>query len=327
MKLATIGSGVIVDQFVDACRQVANVEVVACYSRSQATANEFAAKHAIPHAFADLDTLLASDLYDTLYVASPNSLHYEQTKKAILAHKHVIVEKPFASHDRESKELIELSKIHKVFLFEAMSINHMPNLAELKKRMVEIEPIKWVELSMCQYSSKFNAFKSGELPNVFNPAFSGGALMDLNIYHLNFLLELFGQPKIAHYIPQKADNGIDVSGVMLLHYPNMLATAVSTKDSMGRPFGVLHGEKGMIEFTQGVNGLRSFTLTQGKSSETVNVQTQENRLVYEVEAFEAMLRNHDVKAMHAGLDKTQERMELLTKLRQDAGIRFSADKL
>ena len=35
---------------------------------------------------------------DTVYIASPNSLHFEQAKQAILAKKNVIVEKPAFQH-------------------------------------------------------------------------------------------------------------------------------------------------------------------------------------------------------------------------------------
>jgi predicted dehydrogenase len=269
--------------------------------------------------------MLQDDAIDTIYVASPNSFHFEQTKQILEAKKNAIVEKPFTSHDRESEILIELADKNGCFLFEAMSIHDMPNLSILKEKMKLIEPIKWVELSMAQYSSKFSAFKAGELPNVFNPAYSGGALMDLNIYHLNFILDCFGKPESMKYDPQLHTNGIDTSGLLIMNYPNCKVTSIATKDSFGRPYGVFHGEKGMIEFTDGINGLRSFTLWQGREKEVINVQVETNRLIYEVQAFERIISTKNLAEMKERLAVTHKVMVYLTQLRKEAGLIFNAD--
>lgn len=325
MRLATIGSGVIVEQFLDACQKVEGVELEAVYSRALDKGQKLASKFGIDSVYTDLAEMLLDDKIDTIYVASPNSLHFEQTKQILEAKKNAIVEKPFTSNDRESKILIDLAHENGCYLFEAMSIHDMPNLAILKEKMKLIEPIKWVELSMAQYSSKFSAFKAGELPNVFNPAYSGGALMDLNIYHLNFILDCFGEPISMKYDPQLHANGSDTSGLLIMNYPDCKMTSVATKDSLGRPSGVFHGEKGMIEFTDGVNGLRSFTLWLGREKEVINVQTETNRLVYEVQAFERIISTKNVTEMKERLAFTHKVMVYLTQLRSESGLKFSAD--
>lgn len=325
MRLGTIGSGVIVEQFLDACKKVEGVELVAVYSRTFDKGQSLASKFEISKVYVDLVEMLKDDAIDTIYVASPNSLHFEQTKQILEAKKNAIVEKPFTSHDRESKILIELANKNGCYLFEAMSILDMPNLEILKEKIKLIEPIKWVELSMAQYSSKFSAFKAGELPNVFNPAYSGGALMDLNIYHLNFVLACFGEPISMKYFPQLHPNGIDTSGLLIMDYPNCKVTSVATKDSYGRPSGVFHGEKGMIEFTDGINGLRSFTLWQGREKEVINVQTESNRLIYEVQVFERIISTKNSIEMNERLALTQSVMVYLTQLRKEAGLYFTAD--
>jgi len=325
MRLATIGSGVIVEQFLDACQKVEGVKLEAVYSRALDKGQKLASKFGIASVYTDLAEMLLDDKIDTIYVASPNSLHFEQTKQILEAKKNAIVEKPFTSNDRESKILIDLAVKNGCYLFEAMSIHDMPNLAILKEKMKLIEPIKWVELSMAQYSSKFSAFKAGELPNVFNPVYSGGALMDLNIYHLNFILDCFGEPTSMKYDPQLHTNGIDTSGLLIMNYPNCKVTSVATKDSYGRPWGAFHGEKGMIEFTDGINGLRSFTLWQGSEKEVINIQVEANRLIYEVQAFERIISTKNVTEMRDRLAFTHKVMVYLTQLRSDSGLRFTAD--
>lgn len=325
MRLATIGSGVIVEQFLDACQKVEGVELGAVYSRALDKGQNLASRFGVDRVYTDLAEMLLDDKIDTIYVASPNSLHFGQARQILEARKNAIVEKPFTSNDRESKILMDLADKNGCYLFEAMSIHDMPNLAILKEKMKLIEPIKWVELSMAQYSSKFSAFKAGELPNVFNPAYSGGALMDLNIYHLNFILDCFGEPVSMKYDPQCHANGIDISGLLIMNYPNCKVTSVATKDSYGRPSGIFHGEKGMIEFTDGINGLRSFTLWQGREKELFNAQTEDNRLIYEIQAFERIISTKNLGEMKERLAFTHKVMVYLTQLRKEAGLVFSAD--
>ena len=50
---------------------------------------------------------------------APNSLHFAQAKLAILAKKHVIIEKPAVTKPSEWKELVKLANEHQVYLFEA----------------------------------------------------------------------------------------------------------------------------------------------------------------------------------------------------------------
>lgn len=321
MKLGTIGSGVIVLQFLDAASKVDGVSLIATYSRTLSTAIELRDRFSMLEAYNDFNKFIYSKSFDTVYIASPNSLHYQQAKDCLNANKNIILEKPFCSNDRESLEIVNLAKEKGLYLFEAMSINYMPNLELLKTKLDEIKPIHWIELSMCQYSSKYDEFKRGGLPNVFNPAFSGGALMDLNIYHLNFIQNLFGKPLRISYYPMLAENGIDVSGQLLMEYKDFMVSAIAAKNAKGKPYGVFHGEKGVIEFNEGVNGLRSFTL----NGEIHNIQKEDNRLVYEIREFETIFKNKDIYQMMRLLLLTQERMEMLTKVRISSGVHFTSD--
>ena len=63
--------------------------------------------------FRKLEDLLADKAIELVIVNTPNSTHYEYTKKALEAGKHVIVEKPFTVTAGEGEELIQLAKKEK----------------------------------------------------------------------------------------------------------------------------------------------------------------------------------------------------------------------
>ena len=108
MKIGTIGTGSITDWVMGQLLEYEENEYVAIYSRKQETAQTLAEKYHVEKIYTDLDEMLKDDEIDCIYVASPNSLHYEHAKKAMLANKNVIVEKPFCSNVQECEELIEL---------------------------------------------------------------------------------------------------------------------------------------------------------------------------------------------------------------------------
>ena len=74
------------------------------------TAAEKLAKEMNATVYHDIDELLKADKIDLVYIATPPFLHYEQSKAALLAGKHVICEKPAALKTREAEELASLAK-------------------------------------------------------------------------------------------------------------------------------------------------------------------------------------------------------------------------
>ena len=59
--------------------------------------------------FRTLDEMLADEKIELVVVNTPNITHYEYAKKALLAGKHVVCEKPFTVEVSEAEELIALA--------------------------------------------------------------------------------------------------------------------------------------------------------------------------------------------------------------------------
>ena len=132
MKVGTVGTGFIVDRMISAMKD-SGIEVIACYSRSLEKAKEFCEKHQMKRYYSNLEELLKDEEVDTIYVASPNSLHYSQSKMALQAKKHVINEKPFCPSLKESEDLFKTAKENGVYIFEAITNQFLPNYEILKE--------------------------------------------------------------------------------------------------------------------------------------------------------------------------------------------------
>lgn len=325
MKIVTIGTGFIVDSFLSAVEKIDDVQCVAMYSRKRETAKPLAEKYHINTIYTDLKEMLKDPAIEFIYVASPNSLHYEHTRLALEHDKHVICEKPFTSTVEEMEKLMALAKEKQLMLFEAITTIHMPNYQLIRENIHKLGPIKLIQCNYSQYSSRYNALLAGETPNVFNPKFSGGALVDINIYNLHFVMNLFGTPDSIRYTANKHPNGIDTSGVLVLKYPDFIAECVGAKDTQSFNFAIIQGEKGYIHVKNGANPCESIILHTEDTEVTLNNQTTTNRLYYELLAFNEMFKNRDFNRCYELLDYSHSVIRMLVEARKDAGIVFEAD--
>lgn len=325
MRIGIIGTGFIVRTFIDAAKKHTAITLQAIYSRSEEKAIDMATTYDIASTYTKLDNLLEDPQIDFIYIASPNSLHYQQTKLALFAGKHVICEKPFTSTPTELEELITLAKSKELFLFEAITTIHLPNYQKVKELLPLLGNIKLIQCNYSQYSSRYDAFLRGENPNIFNPSFSGGALVDLNIYNLHFVIGLFGQPNTCSYFVNKQDNGIDTSGVAILQYETYIANCIAAKDSASNSQIQIQGDKGYLTIL-GASACKQVDLTLlDGTNETYNLQPQENQLYYELADFIVCYQQMDLKACYTLLDHSLDVLNTTTKLRHFAGITFPAD--
>ena len=126
MKIGTIGTGSIVTWVMTEAMRTEGVEYRAVYSRKEESGRALAGRFGVQKVYTDLDAMLADETIDFIYVASPNSLHYEQARRALLAGKNVICEKPFAPTRAQAAELAALAQQKQRFLFEGITTAFLP---------------------------------------------------------------------------------------------------------------------------------------------------------------------------------------------------------
>lgn len=102
-------------------------------------------------------------------MALPNSLHYSFSRKALLAGKNAIIEKPITANYSELEELKRIARARKLMIFEAMSVVHMPACQALQADLKKLGDISIVSLNICHYSRRYDAFKAGTILPVFDP--------------------------------------------------------------------------------------------------------------------------------------------------------------
>lgn len=245
MQIGIVGAGMTVPWFLEAAKLIPEMEVRALFARKEEKRKEICEKYQVPVAYDSYEKLLADQSIDVLYLPVPNHLHYSFTKQALKAGKHVILEKPFTVTYEEAKKLAELTRAKGLVLFEAITNQYNANYEKVRELLPGLGDVKIVQLNFSQYSSRYEAFKQGNIAPVFDPAKAGGALMDLNVYNIHFVVGLFGEPKAIHYYPNM-EKGVDTSGILVMEYPTFQCVCVAAKDC-GAPLSVnIEGDKGCM---------------------------------------------------------------------------------
>jgi predicted dehydrogenase len=178
-----------------------------------------------------------------------------------------------------------------------------------------------------QYSSRYDALKAGKIENIFDPNMAGGALMDLGIYPVTLACALFGAPKTSHYMANKHENGIDLSGIISLHYDTHIFNCVIAKDCASHNETLLIGEKGYLKVEGSISRIDSVEWISKQSRMDYSVDQIDNRMFYEAKDFVDCILNNDVENYEALNQITRDALSVLEKSKADVGLDFGEDAL
>lgn len=245
MKLGIVGNGGIVQAALESLKDT-DIQVSSLWCRNEEKGKPLIDKYNIEHLYTDYEDFLNDNSYDTVYIGLINSLHYEYTKKAIEHKKNVIVEKPFTVTYKEANELKQLSEENNVYVFEAIMSRYSDTYENIREHLNDVGNVRIVNCNYSQYSRRYDAYKKGEVLPAFDPKLAGGALYDINVYNIHFVVGLFGKPNSVMYNANIGFNGVDTSGVLMMNYDSFTAVCVGAKDSSSHNGIMIQGDEGTI---------------------------------------------------------------------------------
>ncbi|MGG2942615.1 Gfo/Idh/MocA family oxidoreductase [Bacillus safensis] len=326
IRFAVIGTNWITDRFLQAGEELANFTCTAVYSRSAEKGQAFAEKYGIDTVFTNLQQMAESDTFDAVYIASPNALHKEQAMLMMEHQKHVLCEKPFASHRKEVEEMIAAAKKHHVCLMEAMKTTFLPNFLQIKQHLDQLGPIRQVVAHYCKYSSRYDAYRSGELPNAFKPELSNGSLMDIGVYLVYPVISLFGLPDQITARGYKLSSGVDGNGSVLLQYDGHQALLFHSKISTSHLSAEIQGEDATMVIDQ-FHRPSQITIYDRDGHQTdISLKDDQPAMSYEM--------NHFIECIQQGMGQSPvntfalsvQTMSVMDEARRQMGVMYPADR-
>lgn len=322
MKYGVIGTGWIAKSFIDGARMLTNAEFTAVYSRTEESGGKFASDNNIPLVYTDINEFAKGD-FEAVYIASPNRLHYEQSKLMLQSGKHVICEKPITVEPEELSELQTLAKQKGLIYVEAIMYMFNPAREMLRDAIKKIGRITSVHFDFSQLSSKYPAYVRGELPNIFNPALATGCLMDLGIYCVYPALDLFGLPEKTTACAHFMESGADGSGNAALLYADKLINFTYSKLGQDRLGSQIFGDEGTITI-ESISKLTNMKLIakNGDTQEIIGDVEKEKLMGYEAVGFEHFIAHPDDPYYAVTSKRALQVSTLMKEIRTLSGIEF-----
>ena len=107
MKWGILATGTIAKKFASTVEQMGaeGEQLVAVGSRHLESAQAFAQQYGIPRCYDSYEGLAADPEVEAIYIATPNTLHYENCKLCLEQGKHVLCEKPFTIRPEQAQQL------------------------------------------------------------------------------------------------------------------------------------------------------------------------------------------------------------------------------
>jgi predicted dehydrogenase len=264
IKVGVAGLGFIGPAHIEALRRIPGIEVVAISENNEELAKTKAKQLGIPKYFGSFSGLLNKDI-DCVHICTPNFLHFEMAKVALLAGKHVVCEKPLATTVAEGEELLKLAQEKRLVHAVHFNIRYYPLVRQMKviREKGELGEVYSIIGSYLQdwlfYSTDYNWRLDPELSGKSKAvADIGSHLMDLLEFISGLkITEVMADFKTIYPVRQKPLKPVETFTGKMLQPEDYEDVPISTEDYATVMLRFNNGNKGVITVSQVAAGRKN----------------------------------------------------------------------
>jgi len=221
-----------------------NCNLYAVAGRKIEKAEAFKQEFGFEKAYGSYEEMLADDKVQAVYIPLPNHIHLEWIKKAALAGKHILCEKPMCLTSAELEEAFDFCEEHGVILMEAFAYLHSDAICKMIEMIDDgvIGRVKLIEACFFTGGAPAGDFR-------WEKEYGGGAVYDLGCYSISLAERIMKElPEKVTALSRFTDKGIDDFCQMSFEYKNgAIATLGCGFNGDGRSDRmVIHGTEGKI---------------------------------------------------------------------------------
>ncbi|KAF2633367.1 NAD(P)-binding protein [Macroventuria anomochaeta] len=245
----TFTKDLLVDPSTRNASDIRHIVAAAASSTSVSRASGFLQEVGAPasaKAYGSYRDLVNDASVDIIYIATPHSHHYQHTRLALEAGKHVLVEKPITVNAQQARILFALAKEKGLFVMEAVWTRFFPLTLSIQDFIESgrLGVVKRVYADLSFWNDVEAEFESSH--RMVNLDLAGGALLDLGIYSLTWVFLILyhlqnasGQsgkrrPEVKGAMSLYAKTGCDEMTSIMLSFPG---AAVGSKKEEGEEEG------------------------------------------------------------------------------------------
>jgi len=319
-----LASGGIAQAFARDLSYFNNHIVAAVGSRSQESADAFAAEFPGCVAYGSYEDLVNDPSLDAIYVATPHPYHVSNTVLALNAGKPVLCEKPFTINAKEAREMKAAADANGVALMEAMWARFLPHMHKVREIVASgvLGDIWAVEADHGQRLSDYAN------PRHWEPSLGGGALLDLGIYPISFAHMVLGKPDSITSSATFTDKGVDASSTAIFNYKSGAQAILTSNMMVSTPCrATICGTLGKIEIDRTFYNPASMRVIMhdGTTTEYPN-DYKGHGLREQAKEFERVVRAGDMSSPILTPDESIEIMGSLDEIRRQIGLIYPSEK-
>jgi predicted dehydrogenase len=298
--------------------------ITAVGSRTQGTADAFAARNGIATAHGSYEALVADPNVDAIYVSTPHPFHLPNALLVLGAGKHALVEKPFTLSAAEARQVVALAEEKKLVVLEAMWTRWLPHIVRLRE-IVAAGTLGDIRTIIADHNQKIS---SDPAHRINAPELGGGALLDLGIYPISFAWDILGKPETIQSISSPTATGVDRQTAILFGYANGQQAVLHTaSDTKGPNSASVIGTAGWIEIDRTFYMPTSFTVynSNGDVVERFEHPVKNRGMQYQAWETERLIESGTLSGDILPTSETIEIMEALDTIREQIGLRYPGE--
>lgn len=318
-----LGTGKIAAKFAEDLQLTPNSHLLAVGSRTEKSAKSFSDNYNIPRHYADYQSLANDPDVDVIYVATPHTLHYQNSKMCIEAGKAVLCEKPLTVNASEARKLIYLAKEKNIFLMEAMWSRFMPIYENLRKWVNENQ-IGDIRMVQADFGFRSEWDINGRL---LNRELGGGALLDVGIYPIDLSTMVFSRdPERIVGIAHMGETGVDEQSAMILQYDEGELAVLSCSIRTDTPReAVILGNRGSIRIEAPFWHSKKATITVDDEQKVVELPIVGNGYYYEAMEVISCLEKGKKESDVMPLSESLRNMAIMDELRSQWKLKYPSE--
>jgi glycerol-3-phosphate cytidylyltransferase len=240
VRLGIVGTGRIAERFMQETKFVSGLIASSVYNPRFESAKRFGECFELSYFFDEYEKYL--DSVDAVYIATPHGTHYDYARRALIAGKHVLCEKPMVLSELEARELFDIASENALVLMEAVKTAYAPGFINLLAiaRGGRIGTVYDVEAAFTKLTDNLPGARE------YDPVV-GGSFTELASYSLLPVVKLLGHDyRDISFESFTAENGADIYAKAHITYAGAVATAKTGIGVKSEGQLLISGTKGYI---------------------------------------------------------------------------------
>lgn len=323
MKIGIIGTGGISATVAPTLAAMQEIECYAAASRSKERAEAFAKTYGFEKAYGSYEELVSDPAVELVYVATPHSHHFAHMKLALEHGKPVLCEKAFTVNAGQARQIRDLAAEKQLYAAEAIWPRYMPSRKiidqVLASGIIGTPNILTANLSYVISQNR----------RLVDPQLAGGALLDVGVYGLNFMLMHLGTDiERVESAVRMTQTGVDGMETITVFYKDgRMASLTHGIYARSDRKGIIYGDQGYM-VVENVNDPQSVSVF-----DTSDRLLEHHKFVHDVSGYayefaEAVrcIREGKTESPSMPLAESIRMMELMDQIRGQWGLVYPMEQ-